>query len=126
MSLVLLSSEGVVAKRLSLVSPPPDYVVPNGMMLSWKEDVTFIHTFANWREDWLPSLAYFYLKTAQGEVRITSSYGKEQSFSVVVQARNPADLIALRDKILEFFHRKVRWGVYNNFNSFWSELARRF
>ena len=125
MSLVLLNSEGVVAKKLAFVSLPPDYVVPDGMIISWKQEMTIIHATIFWDPSG-PPLAYFYLKTAHGEISHTSSYGDTENISVVVQGKKAADVNLLRDKILQMIHHHRPWDVHNDFDSFLSKLARRF
>ena len=125
MSLVLLNSEGVVAKKLALASVPPDYVVPDGMILSWKEEMSITHASVFWDPSG-PPLAYFYLKTAYGEIRRISHYGDCENFSVIIQGKKPADVNLLRDEILQMIHDLDGWDVHNDLNSFWSKLFRRF
>lgn len=129
-SLVLLNSEGEVARKLQFVSLPENFVVPEGMTVSWKEEieVSSRDPLDNIRHR-EPPLAYFYLGDAWGQVRSDGfkELVKEGRFAndvkyacrtltIAVQARSAGNLNKLRDKILGLIQSGNLWGVSTDFN----------
>lgn len=129
-SLVLLNREGVVARKLQLVSLPGDYVIPEGTTVSWRTDLN-----ASSRDPLAglfgpkePVEAYFYLGNAQGQVCRNGfkEYERDDRFgpmrygsrvlTVTVQGTSAKDVMELRDRIMHFIHSGVRWNVSNDLN----------
>lgn len=127
-SLVLLSKDGEVTRKLHFVSLPYDFVVPEGMMVSWRME---IH-----RSGARPSLdchvepleAYFYLGSAQAQVCRSkvkdfesNTYSDSLQYqvrilSITVQGTLAKDVMTLRDHILNLIDNNVRWNVSNDLN----------
>lgn len=128
-SLVLLNGEGVVARKLQLVSLPSDYVVPEGMTVSWRMDLhaSSCDPLASFGPK-EPVEAYFYLGNAQGQVCRDGfkEYERNDRFgpmrygsrvlTVTVQGTSAKDVMELRDRIMHFIHSGVRWNVSNDLN----------
>ena len=127
-SLVLLNRDGVVAHKLQLVSLPDDYVVPEGMTVSWRMElhVSSSDPFAGLRGLKEPVEAFFYLGSAQGQVcrngfkqyerddRYGPMHYGSRTLTVTVQGTSAKDVMELRDRIMHFIHSGVRWGVSND------------
>ncbi|MBI4094719.1 MAG: hypothetical protein HY435_00815 [Candidatus Liptonbacteria bacterium] len=129
-SLVLLNRDGVVARKLQLISLPGDYAIPEGMTVSWK---TELHA---WSPDplagWLglrePVEAFFYLGNAQGQVCRSGFRESEQddrygsvrygsrNLTVTVQGTSAKDVMELRDRIMHLIHLGTCWSVSNDLN----------
>jgi len=129
-SLVLLNRDGVVARKLQLVSLPGDYVVPEGMTVSWRTEL-----LASSRDPLAglfgpkePMEAFFYFGNAQGQVCRNGfklyerddrhglmRYGS-RTLTVTVQGTSAKDVMELRDRIMHFIHSSVRWEVSNDLN----------
>ncbi len=129
-SLVLLNNEGVVARKLQLVSLPDDYIVPEGMLVSWRMEVE------SWSRDSLASLlkpgpepveAYFYLGNARAQVNRTSiepfvggDFGRMRYglriLTITVQGTSAKDVMALRDRIMHLVTTGAHWAVSNDLN----------
>ncbi len=128
-SLVLLNRDGVVARKLQLVSLPSDYVVPEGMMVSWKMELRASSSdpLAGWRGPREPVEAFFYLGNAQAQV---CRNGFEESESddhyrlrfasriliITVQGTSAKDVMDLRDRIMHLIHSGFSWNVSNDLN----------
>jgi hypothetical protein len=127
-SLVLLSKDGEVTRKLHFVSLPHDFVVPEGMMISWRTEIECSwsrHSPDRYVE---PLEAYFYLGSAQAQV----CRGKVKEFesntysdslryqvrilSITVQGTLAKDVMTLRDHILNLIDNNVRWDVSNDLN----------
>src|SRR3989338_2949866 len=69
-SLVLLNRDGIVARKLQLVSLPSDFVIPEGMTVSWKMELhaSSSDPAAGWHGPREPVEAYFYLGNAQAQI----------------------------------------------------------
>lgn len=127
-NLVLLNSDGVVARKLSFVSLPADYVIPDGMTVSWRTVVRVssgdpLASFGP-RE---PVEAYFYLGDAMGEVRRDDFRGYEHGrlgeirfgsriLTVTVQGTSARDVMKLRDYIMHLISSGAHWEVSNDLN----------
>jgi hypothetical protein len=130
-SLVLLNSDGIVARSLQFVTLPEDYVVPPGMTVSWRTAIhvssgNSLDSFTGPRE---PVEAYFYFGHAWGQVcrggfkpyerdnsRIAGmSYGS-RVLTVTVQGTSAKDVMALRDHILGLMTSGTQWDVSNDLN----------
>ena len=127
-SLALLNSEGVVARKLQLVSLPDDYIVPEGMTISWRMDLQ-----ASSRDPSVnfypfePVEAYFYFGCAwaqvcRGEVKQSGRnnhfgpcYGS-RTLTITVQGTSAKDVMKLRDHITRLINTGVRWEVSNDLN----------
>ena len=128
-SLVLLNSEGVAVRKLQLVSLPNDYVVPEGMTVSWRMDIhsSSRNPLAGWRGPREPMEAYFYFGNARGQVcrsGFKDSECDEQGdlrfasriLTVTVQGTSANDVMELRDHIMHLIDSGTRWGVSNDLN----------
>ena len=128
-SLVLLNSEGVVARKLQLVSLPDDYIVPEGMTVSWKMDIhaSSRDPLASFdRQE--PVEAYFYLGDARGQVcrgevkryELDNLFGPmrygSRTLTVTVQGTSAKDVMQLRDYIMHLINSGARWEVSNDLN----------
>ena len=128
-SLVLLNNEGVVARKLQLVSLPDDYVVPEGMTISWRMDIhvsSRVSLASLWRSE--PVEAYFYLGSARGQVcrGEVKQYERNDRFgpvrygsrtlTITVQGTSAKDVMELRDRIMHLINSGVDWGVSNDLN----------
>ncbi len=128
-SLVLLNSEGVVARKLQLVSLLDDYVVPEGMTISWRIDVqaSSRDPLASFRRS-EPVEAYFYLGSARGQVcrgevkryerddRFGSMRYGSRTLTITVQGTLAKDVMELRDRIIHLVNSGVGWEVSNDLN----------
>ena len=128
-SLVLLNNEGVVARKLQLVSLPDDYVVPEGMTVSWKMDmqVSSRDPLASFRRS-EPVEAYFYLGSARGQIcrGEVKQYERDDRFgpmrygsralTITVQGTSAKDVMELRDRIMHLIRSGVCWEVSNDLN----------
>lgn len=128
-SLVLLNSEGVVARKLQLISLPDNYVVPEGMTISWRIDVQVSSRdpLVSFRRQ-EPVEAYFCLGNARG--RICRSEVKQydqdnclgtmrygfRTLTVTVQGTSAREVMELRDHIMRLIDSGVSWGVSNDLN----------
>ena len=127
-SLVLLNCEGVVARRLQLVSPPSDYIIPSGMTLSWRTELQVSSSDPlGWRGPREPVEAFFCLGNAQGQVCRNGFRASEQdeqhrlrfgirNLTVTVQGTSAEDVMKLRDHIMHLIHSGVCWSVSNDLN----------
>ena len=128
-SLVLLNSEGVVARKLQFVSLPDDYIVPEGMTISWRIDVhaSSPDPQANFRRP-EPMEAYFYLGSARGQVcrgevkqyewddRFGSMHYGSRTLTITVQGISAEDVMELRDRIMHLVNTGAHWEVSNDLN----------
>lgn len=128
-SLVLLNKEGLVFRTLQLVSLPNDYVVPEGMTVSWRTAIRVYPSdpLVGLRGPQEPVDAFFYLGKAFGQV---SRDGFMQAardaqhrlrfgvrdLTVTVQGTTPKDVNDLRDRILQLIRSGSRWNVSNDLN----------
>ncbi|MFH1169974.1 MAG: hypothetical protein V1704_00165 [Candidatus Vogelbacteria bacterium] len=131
-SLVLLNSDGIVARKLQLVSLPSGYVVPEGMIVSWRTELSVssslpvpFSTISSSRE---PVEAFFYLGKAQGQVyrdefkkferdsqNGTMRYNSRR-LTITVQGTSAKDVMELRDRIMHLIHSCVSWSASNDLN----------
>jgi len=139
-SLVLLNRDGLIERKLQLVSLPGDYVVPEGMIVSWKTELHVVPSdplvrFLGPRE---PGEAFFYLGTAQGQVhrrdlfehKRNGELGKlvgSQHLTITVQGTSAKEVMKLRDTIMQIIHSGETWDVSNDLNpkpkrGFWQRL----
>ncbi len=127
-SLVLLNRDGIVVRRLQLVSLPNDFVVPEGMTISWKTELSasFSNPLAGFCGHREPVEAYFYLGNAWGQVSRTNfkpierqglseRYGS-RILVITVQGTSGQDVVELRDHILGLVDSGARWKVRNDLN----------
>lgn len=128
-SLVLLNSEGVVARKLQFVTLPSDYVIPEGMTISWRIDVQVSSRdpLASFRCQ-EPVEAYFYLGSARGQVcrGEIKQYDRDDRFgsmrygsrvlTVTVQGTSAKDVMELRERILHLIRSDASWNVSNDLN----------
>jgi len=128
-SLVLLNRDGVVARKLQLVSLPSDFVIPEGMTVSWKMELhaSSSDPLAGWRGPREPVEAYFYLGNAQAQV-CRNGFKEFESdehhrlrfgsriLTVTVQGTSAKDVMELRDRIMHFIHSGASWNVSNDLN----------
>lgn len=144
-SLVLLNDDGTVFRKLSLVSLPDDYQVPEGKLVSWQ---MFFETSSRDRLDALrgpktPMHCYFYLGSAWAEMKRDgwkeSEVERNQwrwrygvgNYTLTVQGKSAKDVVALRDMVLQGINVGARWEVRNNLNprlkvSIWRKLTSLF
>lgn len=128
-SLVLLNNEGVVVRKLQFVSLPDDYVVPEGMTISWRIDlqVSSCDPLASFRRH-EPVEAYFYLGSARGQVcrgevkmyerddHLRSVRYGSRTLTITVQGTSARDVMELRDRIMHLINSGVGWKTSNNLN----------
>lgn len=128
-SMVLLNSDGIVARKLQLVTLPNDYVIPDGMTLSWRMELQLSSSdpLAGWPGPREPVEAFFHLGQAQGQVcRIGFKvYESDEHYRmryasrnliITVQGTSTQDVMTLRDYILHLIHSGATWGVSNDLN----------
>ena len=129
-SLVLLNREGVVVRKLQLVSLPSDYVIPEGMTLSWRTELNISSSSPSAASrSPEPVEAFFYFGKAQGQVcrdGFKSYVADSQSLylmrygsrdlTITVQGTSAEDVMKLRDYILHLIHSHATWGVSNDLN----------
>lgn len=128
-SLVLLNRDGVVARKLQIVSLPSDYAIPEGMTLSWRTEihVSSSDPVAGWRGPKEPVEAFFYLGNAQGQVCRNGFKESERddqyrlrfasrNLTVTVQGASAKDVMELREHILHLIHSGAKWNVSNDLN----------
>ncbi len=129
-SLVLLNRDGNVARKLQLVSLPNDYVVPEGMIVSWKTELRASSTdpFARWRAPSEPIEAFFYLGNAQGQVSRSGFREVERGAEnrptrfcvrdlvVTVQGVSAKNVMELRDRVMDIINSGIGWNVSNDLN----------
>ena len=126
-NIVLLNREGVVVRKLQLVSLRSDYVVPEGMMVSWRTDVTVSSRdpFVRMSGSNNPVEAFFYRGNTQGQVCRKGFNEKEYNrfnlpsswiLTVTVQGTSANDVMNLRDNIMHFIHSNTPWKVSNDLN----------
>ena len=137
-NLVLLNSEGVVARKLQLVSLPDDYIVPEGMTVSWKMDIHAssrdpLASFG--RQE--PVEAYFYLGSARGQVcrgevkpyEMDNRFGPMRygfrTLTITVQGTSAKEVMELRDRIMHLINSGSRWEVSNDLNPKPTGVLRR-
>ena len=128
-SLVLLNRDGDVARKLQLVSLPSDFVIPEGMTVSWKMEfhASSSDPLAGWRGPREPMEAYFYLGNAWAQV-CRNGFKKSELddhyrlrfasriLTVMVQGTSAKDVMELRDRIMHFIRSGVGWNVSNDLN----------
>lgn len=131
-TMVLLNKNGVVERKLHLISPPNDFEIPEGMTLSWRSEFTsssrdplaMISRYEAHRE---PHEAYFYFGDAQGHVLKVRYQDFDSSdlhdtqyaikdFVVTVQGTSASDVMALRDSIMSLVRSGQGWNVSNDLN----------
>lgn len=127
-SLVLLNAEGALARKLHFVTLPDDYVVPEGMTISWMTEVK-----ASSRDSLVnfirvePVEGYFYLGDARGQVSRSKikEYERDDSgdmhygsrtLTIIVQGTSAKEVMKLRDCIMQLINNGVCWGVINDLN----------
>ena len=130
--LALLNAEGTVVKKLQLVSLPRGYVIPEGMIVSWRDAYRASSRSAmsailneHYRE---PPEAYFYLGKAWAQVLRTGSKESDleddslrmsygiRDLTVTVQGTSAEDVISLRDYIIQLIYSGQNWKAVNNLN----------
>ncbi|MBI2024752.1 MAG: hypothetical protein HYT03_01500 [Candidatus Harrisonbacteria bacterium] len=128
-SLVLLNRDGVVARKLQLVSLPSNFVIPEGMTVSWKMElhVSSSDPLAGWCGPREPVEAYFYLGNAQAQVRRNGFKESERddqhrlrfgsrALVITVQGTSAKDVMGLRDRVMHLINSGARWEVSNDLN----------
>jgi len=128
-SLVLLNRDGVVARKLQLVSLSSDYAIPEGMAVSWRTElhVSSSDPLVGWCGPREPVEAFFYLGNAQGQVcrngfRESESDDQHRlqfgsrNLAVTVQGTAAKDVMELRDRIMHLIYSGVSWNVSNDLN----------
>ncbi|WKZ26339.1 MAG: hypothetical protein QY304_03025 [Candidatus Paceibacterota bacterium] len=128
-SLVLLNREGEVVRKLSFVTLPDDFVVPEGMTVSWRMGINVSSTDPRegWRGPQEPLEAYFYLGNAHGQVCRNGFKEYEQNdqhllrfgsrnLILTVQGTSAKDVMKLRERILHIIHSGASWDVSNDLN----------
>lgn len=129
-SLALLNEDGTFFKKLQLVSLPRNYVIPEGKILSWKEEL--LSSFSRFRfASELPKRppeAFFYLGAAWAKVSASSPKDHFGAFTedgvvydtsnltILVQGTSPSDLMKLRDYVMIVLNRGGGWDVRNDLN----------
>lgn len=129
MSMVLLNTEGEVARKLQFVTVPDNYVVPDGMILSWRTvfEKSYGNPAAELHHRHEPVLAYFYLGSAKGLVerksleRSNFDKGARRRYlpselTITIQGANAQEVMALRDRVLHVLHAHASWDVHNDLN----------
>ena len=126
-----MSRDGVVARKLQMVSLPSDYVVPEGMIVSWRTELhaSSSDPLAGWRGPREPVEAFFYLGNAQGQVCRNGFKESEESeynnhrlrfgsrnLIVTVQGTSAKDVMELRDHIMHLINSGASWSVSNYLN----------
>lgn len=128
-SIVLLNGDGVVARKIHLVSLPDDYVVPEGMTVSWRMDVqASSHDPLIILRQPDPVEAYFYLGDARGQVcrGEIREYERDDRFgpirygsrtlTITVQGTSAENVMKLRDHIMHLIESSAHWEVSNDLN----------
>ena len=129
-SLVLLNRYGLVASKLQLVSLPSDYIIPEGMTVSWKMVINVSSSRSLFYGDSRlpePVEAFFYLGNAQGQVcrspvsnfkplKYSHTMWRDWNLTITVQGTATKDVVELRDYIMQLIDSGVRWGVRNDLN----------
>ena len=129
-SLVLLNRDGVVARKIQLISLPNDFVVPEGMTISWKEVFQLSwggNLFGSLRYK-KPVEAFFYLGDAWGQICHTDKSEKPEehgnhwlpcgyrTLTIIVQGTSAKNVMELRDHILRLVYSDARWEARNDLN----------
>ena len=132
-SIALLNHEGTLVRKLQLVYLPDDYVVPEGMIVSWRMDLR------DSSRDPLASLgptepieASFCFGEAWGQVYraefqrfVRDAQGMHygvRDLTITVQGTSAGDVMRLRDHIMHLIHSGATWGVSNDLNPTKQEL----
>ena len=128
-SLVLLNRDGLVARKLQLVSLPSGFVIPEGMTVSWKMEfhVSSSNPAAGWHGPREPVEAYFYLGNAQAQIcrngfkEFESDEHSRLRFgsrilTIIVQGTSAKDVMELRDRVMHLIHSSTGWKVSNDLN----------
>ena len=128
-SLVLLNRDGNVARKLQFVSLPDDYVVPEGMTVSWRMDLHLSSSdpLAGWCGPREPLEAYFYLGNARAQVCRNGFKEREEDnryrmryasrdLTITIQGTSAKDVMELRDRILHLINSDARWEASNDLN----------
>jgi len=125
----LLNDDGTMDRRLALVSLPPDFQIPEGKMVSWREVIQLSYSapLPSSMMSNPPTQSFFYFGEAWAEVSI---YQVEKThlesmragefnprlIRVTVQGRSAQDINQLRDRVLCTVRSKRTWPVRNNFD----------
>ncbi len=128
-SLVLLNRDGVVARKLQLVSLPSDFVIPEGMTVSWKMELQASSSdpLAGWLGPREPVEAYFYLGNAWAQVCRNGFKWSERDdqhrlrfgsrvLTITVQGTSAKDVMELRDYVMHLINSGAHWEVSNDLN----------
>jgi len=128
-TMVLLKGDGTVSKRIHFVSLPDNFVVPEGMTISWRWDVRVSsHDALSKFLPLEPLEAYFYLGSARGQVcrgdvnpndsgdRFGPREYCARTLTVTVQGTVPREVMLLRDHIMHLINTGRSWGVSNDLN----------
>lgn len=139
-SLVLLNDDGTVFRKLSLVSLPDDYQVPEGKLVSWQMffERSSMDVSDALRGPKVPLLSYFYLGSAWAEMKRNvwerasghdlMRYGVG-NYTLTIQGKSAKDVVALRDMVLQYIRAGNKWEVRNDFSpkvSIWRKLISSF
>jgi len=151
-SLVLLNEDGVVLRKLQLVSLPDDFQIPPGTIVSWQieelnwhiEEPVFSAFDDNYNRLFVPpQVAYFCLGSARAQVfwREPKREGITRGarpvdipLSVTVQGTVAKDIMDLRGQIIHLISTQTKWLADNDLNpepqkpclSFRRRLRRRW
>jgi hypothetical protein len=135
-----MDKQGLNTHKLSLVSLPEDYVIPPGMILSWRTvvHVSHPHQLEELETPLEPVEAYFYLGRAFGTIeRIgyeTVESGRKEYpagygariLRVTIQGTHAPDVMMLRDHLMHLVNAGLRWKVRNDLNpSSWKTFFDR-
>lgn len=140
-SLVLLNDDGTVFRKLSLVSLPDDYQVPEDKLVSWQIsfETSSMDVLDALRGPQTPMVSYFYLGSAWAEMKRNAwemesgnalmHYGVG-SYTLTIQGKSAKDVVVLRDRVLQVVRAGNGWDVRNDFNSrpkvsIWRKLFSR-
>jgi len=127
-SMILLNKEGLIYRKLQLVSLPDDYIVPEGMTISWRMDMrTWSHYPLATLSRPEPVEAYFYLGSARGqvcrgEVKMYEQNGLgpmrygSRNLTITVQGTSAKDVMELRDRIMHIIKTCAHFPVSNDLN----------
>lgn len=130
-TLVLLNSEGVVVRKLQLISPPNTFLVPKGTTLSWRITIDVsTDRLSSWERRFPPVEAYFHLGQALGQINRRTLSETEYSLTISIQSASPKDIVRLRERILQIVESRTNWKTSNNLNPapkrLWQQLKELF
>jgi len=129
-TIVLLNKEGGVERKLHFTTLPPDFIIPEGRVVSWKAED--LHKEYGRRSNFYkpPPEANFYFGDAWGQIQsrrttIHNNLSEIWKISITTQGTEIHDVMQLRDRLLDLVQFQDTWSSANDLNpkpSIWSKL----